>query len=185
MTNWPLVWVLGLIIASRLVEMAIAARNTRRLVAGGWREVGARHFPLFIALHVSLLGAVALTTPADRQPSWPLLGVLVILQVARAWTIASLGPLWTTRVITHDAEPLTAKGPYRFLRHPAYLIVSVEIAVLPLAFANWPVAVIWSLLNLLLLLHRSRLEDAALAIRRTQGRAPRRGVADSAAPLRR
>jgi len=169
MINWPLVWVLGLIIASRLIEMAVAARNTRRLVAGGWREVGAGHYPLFVALHVSLFCAMALTTPADRPPSWVLLGVLAVLQCARAWTIISLGPLWTTRVITHDAEPLTAKGPYRLLRHPAYLIVSIEIAVLPLAFANWPVAVIWSFLNMLLVLHRSRLEDAALAIRRTRG----------------
>ena len=168
MINSPLVWVLGLVIVSRLIEMAIAANNTRRLIARGWREVGARHYPLFIALHASLLAVLALTTPMHRQPSWTLLGVLVVLQIARAWTIASLGPLWTTRIITHDATPLTAKGPYRLLRHPAYVIVSIEVAVLPLAFANWPVAVIWSALNMLLLLHRSRLENATLAIRRAR-----------------
>ena len=168
MINSPLVWVLGLVIVSRLIEMAIAANNTRHLIARGWREVGARHYPLFIALHASLLAVLALTTPMHRQPSWTLLGVLVVLQIARAWTIASLGPLWTTRIITHDAKPLTSKGPYRFLRHPAYVFVSIEVAVLPLAFANWPVAVIWSALNVLLLLHRSRLENATLAIRRPQ-----------------
>lgn len=165
----PLVWVLALIIVSRLAEMAVAERNTRRLRAEGWREVGARHYPLFIALHASLLAALALTTPLHRQPAWALVAALAVLQALRFWTIASLGPLWTTRVLTRDDVPLGRRGPYRFIAHPAYMVVSVEVAVLPLAFGNWPVALIWTALNALLLRHRIRIEDAVLAGRRRLG----------------
>jgi methyltransferase len=165
----PLVWVLALIVLSRLAELAVSARNTRRLRADGWREAGARHYPLFVLLHGSLLATLALTTPLRRQPSWFLVGVLVGLQVLRVWTIASLGPQWTTRVLTRDGEPLVRRGPYRFAPHPAYMIAAVEIAVLPLAFGNWPVALVWTALNALLLRHRIRVETAALAGRRTTG----------------
>jgi methyltransferase len=165
----PLVWILALVVASRLAELAVAAVNTRRLRAEGWREVGARHYPLFIALHASLLAVVALTTPLDRRPVWVLVAVLAVLQVLRFWTVASLGRLWTTRVLTRDGEPLVRRGPYRFLAHPAYMIAGVEVAVLPLAFLNWPVALIWTALNVILLRHRIRLEDAALAGRRKLG----------------
>jgi methyltransferase len=165
-TTAPLVWVIALIIVSRFIEMAIGKINVRRLKAEGWREVGARHYPLFIVLHASLLAALALTTPLHRQPVWGLIAVLGLLQIARYWTIASLGPQWTTRVVTRDDAPLTAKGPYRALRHPVYAVVTVEVAVLPLAFGAWPVAVAWSGLNALLLRHRIAVEDAALTPRR-------------------
>jgi methyltransferase len=165
----PLVWVLALIVGSRLIELAIAELNTRRLRAQGWREVGAGHYPLFIALHASLLAAVALTTPLHRQPLWALVGVLALLQFARFWTIASLGRFWTTRILTRDDIPLRAEGPYRLLRHPAYAIVTIEVAVLPLAFGETAIALIWSALNALLLWRRIRLENAALAPRRALG----------------
>lgn len=81
--------------------------------------------------------------------------------------MATLGRYWTTRIITVDGAPLVRGGPYRFLRHPNYWVVAAEIAVLPLAFANWPVAVLWSILNAALLRHRIRVEAAALAARRS------------------
>jgi methyltransferase len=161
----PLVSILALIIASRLIEMAISACNTRRLRAGGWREVGARHYPLFVLLHVSLLTTIAITTPLDRQPVWPLIGVLGLLQFLRVWTIGSLGRGWTTRIMTLDGAPLTVAGPYRFVRHPAYAIVTIEVAVLPLAFGDWLVALVWSGLNLLLLRHRIAVENLAIMAR--------------------
>jgi methyltransferase len=165
----PLVWVLALTVVSRLAELAIAEVNTRRLRAAGWREVGAGHYPLFVALHASLLAAVALAGPLDRRPVWPLVALLGLLQLARAWTIASLGPAWTTRILTRDDAPLTARGPYRWLRHPAYAVAAIEVAVLPLAFGDWAVALVWSIANALLLRRRIRIENAALAPRRAPG----------------
>lgn len=165
----PLAWILGLVVLSRLAELAIAARNAARLKAEGWREAGARHYPLFVLLHASLLAAVAVATPLRRPPVWPLVGVLALLQVLRFWTIASLGREWTTRVLARDDAPLTRRGPYRFMRHPAYMIAAVEVAVLPLAFRDWAIALAWTAMNAALLRHRIRVEDAALAVRRALG----------------
>jgi methyltransferase len=162
----PLAWVLALTVASRLAELALAARNTARLRAAGWREVDAGAYPLFVALHASLLIALACTASWSAMPIWPLIGVLALLHASRFWIIASLGPHWTTRLLTRDDACLVRQGPYRFLRHPAYLTASLEIAVLPLAFRDWPVALVWSALNGPLVWRRIRQEDAALAPRR-------------------
>lgn len=162
----PLVWILGLVVIQRLAELVVAHRNTRRLLARGAREVGAGHYPLFILLHASWLVAIALTTPLDRQPIWPLIGVFALLQGLRIWVVTTLGPYWTTRVITLDDAPLVRRGPFRFVRHPNYWVVCGEIAVLPLAFGDWPVALVWTLLNALLLTHRIRVETEALSPRK-------------------
>jgi methyltransferase len=165
-TMFPLAWVLMLTICSRVIELAISALNSRQLRARGWREVGAGHYPLFVVLHLSLLAAVALTTPVNRRPIWALICILGVLQVLRFWTILSLGRAWTTRIITCDTAPLSTSGPYRFIRHPAYAIVSIEVLTLPMAFRNWPVALVWSALNILLLRHRIATEDAIISVRR-------------------
>lgn len=161
-----LYWVLALVAAQRLVELWLSARNTRRLLARGAREVGAGHYPLMVVLHAGWLVMTGLTTSPLTQPSWPLLGLYLALQAARVWVIASLGPYWTTRIITLDGAPLVKRGPYRWLRHPNYWIVAAEIAVLPLAFGNWAVAVVFGALNAWMLHHRIKVEQAALSSRR-------------------
>lgn len=161
----PLVWILGPVVLQRLGELVLASANTRRLLARGGREIGRRHYPLFILLHGSWLVAIAATTPIQTQPNWLLIGVFVALQLLRVWVIATLGPYWTTRIISVEGAPIVRGGPFRFVRHPNYCVVVGEIAVLPLAFGNWPVALVWSLLNALLLRHRIGVEMAALAER--------------------
>jgi methyltransferase len=96
----------------------------------------------------------------------PLLLAFAVLQGLRLWVLMSLGRYWTTRVITLPDAPLVRRGPYRFLRHPNYLVVAAEIAVLPLAFGAWAVAAVFSALNAALLAWRISLEDHALAPRR-------------------
>ena len=161
----PLVWILALVALQRLGEIALSHRNTRRLLARGGREAGAGHYPLMIALHATWLAAIAVTTPPHRQPNWWLIALFAAMQLTRLWVVAALGDYWTTRVITVDDEPLVRSGPFRFVRHPNYWVVVVEVAVLPLAFGNWPVALIWSALNGLMLRHRIGIENAALAPR--------------------
>ena len=155
-------WILLLVAAQRLAELVWAERNTRRLKARGAHEAGAAHYPLFVLLHASWLAAIALSVPWDREPFWPLLGVFVVLQIMRLWVIATLGSYWTTRIITLEGARLVRGGPYRFVRHPNYWIVVGEIAVLPLAFGAWGIALIFSALNALLLRHRIRIEEATL-----------------------
>jgi methyltransferase len=162
----PVVWILALVAVQRLSELWLAESNTRRLLAAGAREVGARHYPLFVLLHASWLAAILVTTPWTRTPSWALIGLFALMQFARFWVVSTLGPYWTTRIITLDGAPLVQRGPFRWVRHPNYWVVSIEIATLPLAFGNWPVAVTWTILNALLLRHRIRVEEQALAERR-------------------
>ncbi|HJQ55346.1 MAG TPA: isoprenylcysteine carboxylmethyltransferase family protein [Vineibacter sp.] len=162
----PLAWLLAFVVLQRLGELAVARHNTRRLLAAGGREIGSGHYPLFILLHGTWLLAIALVVPWSAEPNWPLVALFFALQAARVWVIASLGRFWTTRIITLDGAPLIRRGPYRWLRHPNYWIVAGEIAVLPLAFGAWPVALVWSVLNALLLRHRIGVEESALAVRR-------------------
>jgi methyltransferase len=157
--------VLGFVVLQRLAELAWAQRNTKRLLGRGAREVGRKHYPLFILLHGSWLLVLAATIPAGSTPNWALLAVFALLQLGRLWVIITLGPYWTTRIITLDDAPLVRGGPFRWLRHPNYWVVSAEIAVLPLAFGAWEIALVWSILNALLLRHRIRQEEAALAPR--------------------
>lgn len=152
----------GLTAALRLGELAWSARNTRRLKTRGAVEAGAHHYPLFVVLHGGwLLAMLLLINPATPASPW-LLGLYGLLQLARLWVIVSLSERWTTRVIVLPDEPLVRRGPYRWVRHPNYLVVIAEIAVAPLVFGAWELAVIFSGLNAALLSHRIRVENAAL-----------------------
>ena len=158
--------VLGLVAVQRLAELALANRNTAALKARGAVEVGAAHYPLVVGLHAAWLVAIAAFLPQPPSVHWPLLGLFLCLQALRVWVLASLGPYWTTRIITLPGAPLVRRGPYRFLRHPNYLVVAAEIAVLPLVFGETAVAVAFSAVNAAVLFWRIRQEESALAARR-------------------
>ncbi len=152
-----------LVALQRLAEVGYARRNARRLLAAGGVEHGAGHYPLFVALHGAWLVALFVLVPAQAPADWALLGLYGVLQLGRLWVIASLGGRWTTRVIVVPGAPLVTRGPYRFLRHPNYLIVALEIPVLPLAFGAWHIALAFGFANLALLAQRIRVEERALA----------------------
>ncbi len=158
--------VLALVALQRGVELCYARRNTQRLLARGGVEVAAVQYPFFVALHAAWLIAMAVLIPKDTVPNWTLLAVYVLLQPLRVWSIVSLGPFWTTRIITLPGEPLVRRGAYRFFRHPNYIVVCAEIAVLPLAFGATELAIVFSFLNASLLSWRIRTEERALATRR-------------------
>jgi methyltransferase len=161
-----LYWTLSLVALQRLGELAWAARNTARLRRLGAVEVDAGGYPFFVLLHAGWLVALAVSVPPATRPCWPLLGLFGLLQLARVWVIATLGLLWTTRILSLPAIPLVRTGPYRWFRHPNYLLVTAEIAVLPLVFGAVAVAAAFSLLNLALVARRIGIEDRVLASRR-------------------
>lgn len=163
-------WLLIAVALQRLVELVRARRNTRRLLARGGREVGAEHYPLIVTLHVAWLLTLALLTSPSPPVNWGLIAVFVLLQALRVWVLVSLGPYWTTRIITLDDAPLQRKGPYRFLRHPNYLVVALEIPLLALILALPVVALVFGTLNLLVLGMRIHIENRALAARRASSR---------------
>jgi methyltransferase len=155
----------GLVAGQRLGELWLASRNTRRLKAAGAVEIGARHYPLFVLLHASWLIAIAILIPPFTPPNLWLIALFLMLQLGRVWVISSLGPYWSTRIIHVPGAQLVRKGPFRFVRHPNYLIVAGEVAVLPLAFKAYWIAAIFSLLSALLTLHRIRVEEGGLSDR--------------------
>ena len=153
--------ILGLVTLSRLVELPIAARNTARLKAAGGHEVAAGHYPLIVALHVAWLGTLWLLA-LHRSISLPFLVLFGLVEAARIWVLQTLGPRWTTRIIVLPGETLVSRGPYKFLNHPNYAVVIAEIALLPLVFGLWQVALIFSALNAAILTIRIREENRAI-----------------------
>ncbi len=162
----PVVIIVGLVATERVIELAYAQRNARALLDRGATEAGAGHYPLLVALHAGWLAALLFLVPGDAPISWAWLGVFLLLQALRLWVVLSLGPYWTTRVITLAGVPLVRRGPYRWMRHPNYAVVAAELAILPLVFGAWGLAIVFSLLNGALLAWRIRIEERALAPRR-------------------
>ena len=163
--GWPQAIVL-LVAAQRIAELALARRNTARLLAEGGVEHGASHYPLFVLLHGGWLLALFCAAPPDRTPVWPLVLVVLVLQAGRYWEIRTMGRYWTTRIITIAGAPLVTGGPFRWVRHPNYVIVTLEIALLPLALGAPFVSASFSLLNAALLTWRISIEERVLLMRR-------------------
>jgi methyltransferase len=154
--------ILAFVTLQRLAELVIAWRNTARLLARGAYEVAPGHYPLIVAVHTLWLAALWWLAPG-KPIVWPLIALFAVLQAGRLWVLATLGERWTTRIILLPGAPLVATGPFRFVSHPNYLVVVGEIAVLPLAFGLWQVALVFTLLNAAVLAIRIRAENSALA----------------------
>ena len=155
----------ALVAAQRLAELAWSARNTRRLLQAGAVEVGRGHYPLMIAFHATWLVALAAAAYQTRTIAWPALVLFLLVQPLRLWVLLTLGRRWTTRIIVPDESAVRA-GPYRWVRHPNYLIVAAELATLPMVFGAWPLALAGSALHVPLLVRRVAVEDATLKRRR-------------------
>jgi methyltransferase len=152
-----------LVALQRLGELVYARRNDRALRAAGGVEYGTGHYPVLVGLHTAWLFALFATVPADAPIHAGALILFILLQGPRVWTLASLGRFWTTRVIVVPDSAPVRRGPYRFVRHPNYLIVALEIPLLPLVFGAWQLAIGFALANLAMLAWRIRVEERALA----------------------
>ena len=154
------IFFLAFLICQRLGELVIAKRNTARLLARGAKEFAPGHYPLIVALHTAWI-LTLLFFGWDRPVALGWLAVFAVLQGFRLWILASLGARWTTRIIVLD-EPLVVRGPFRFMRHPNYALVIAEIAVAPMVLGLPWVAIIFSILNGIVLSIRISSENAAL-----------------------
>jgi methyltransferase len=153
---------LALVTLQRLVELVWSRRNENRLRARGAIEVGAAHYPLIVALHASWLASLWVAG-WDRPLDWPFAIAFLVVQLGRAWVFMTLGSRWTARVLVVPGETLVRRGPYRFVRHPNYLVVSLEMMFLPLALGLPAFAIGFGVANLLVLWWRIRVESRALA----------------------
>ncbi|MCW2729970.1 MAG: Isoprenylcysteine carboxyl methyltransferase [Mycobacterium sp.] len=162
----------GVLIAAvaveRLAELRVSQRNWARSRDRGGIEFGAGHYPAMVVLHVGLLVGclvepLALDRPFIPVLGWPMLGVVLAAQALRWWCITTLGPQWNTRVIVIPGAERITGGPYRLMPHPNYVAVVVEGIALPLVHTAWITAVVFTVLNAVLLRTRLTVENAALA----------------------
>jgi methyltransferase len=158
---------IAIIAIQRVWELGLSSRHLRALKARGAIEVGTGHYPWMVALHTAfLVSCVAEVWLLDRpwRPGLAAFAGLVLgaAVALRWWTLATLGERWTTRVLVVPGEALVTFGPYRWLRHPNYLVVVLEIAAIPMVHGAWLTAAVFSVANLALLRERIRVEEGEL-----------------------
>jgi methyltransferase len=162
-----LVLAVALVAIQRLLELRLSRRHERILRARGAVERGREHYPLMVGLHVLWLLSTlveGLLRGPDLPAYWPIpLTFFLLAQLLRYWVIFTLGENWNTRVLVVPRTKLVRRGPYRYLNHPNYVVVAVEIATFPLIFGAWVTALVFSVLNAALLYVRIREESRALA----------------------
>ena len=162
-----LVLAVALVAAQRLLELALARRNEHKALAKGAVERGREHYPFVVALH-SLWLVSTLVEGVSRGPELPLywpapLVLFLLAQPLRYWAISSLGESWNTKILVVPGTKPIKRGPYRYLNHPNYVAVIVEILAFPLVFGAWVTALVFTTLNAALLSVRIREENKALA----------------------
>jgi|AraplaMF_Col_mMF_1032025.scaffolds.fasta_scaffold10868_4 methyltransferase len=158
---WPIL-LLSAVTVERVGELWLAGRNTRALLRRGGREVGREHYGLIVALHALWLACLwILSWNVTVDLTW--LAAFALLQALRLWILLTLGTRWTTRIIVVPGETLVEAGPYRFMRHPNYVVVVGEIAVLPLCLGQPLHALLFSIANAIVLVVRIKSENAALS----------------------
>lgn len=162
--------ILGALALERLFELWLSARNARRAFAAGAVEAGGEHYAAMAAFHTLFILSAAAEAILFERPfpglfGWVALALALAAQALRYWCVATLGPRWNTRIIVWPAAAPVIGGPYRFVRHPNYLAVIVEIACVPMIHGCWLTAAVFSAGNAALLARRIRAEEAALGPR--------------------
>jgi methyltransferase len=155
----------------RCIELVVSARHLRWARERGGVESGAGHYPLMAAVHTLLLVSCVVEVHVADRPfipalGWPMLALVAGTQGLRWWCVRTLGPRWNTRIVVVPGLQLVTGGPYRWLRHPNYVAVVVEVAALPLVHTAWVTAVVFSLLDVVVLSLRIPAEERALAAAR-------------------
>ncbi|MDF2120568.1 isoprenylcysteine carboxylmethyltransferase family protein [Roseiarcaceae bacterium H3SJ34-1] len=154
--------ILSFVTLQRLAELLWARRNTRALLARGAYEVAPEHYPHIVAVHAAwLFGLWIVAWNAPVNLLW--LAAFGVLQGLRIWVLVALGPRWTTRILVVPGEKLVRSGPYRYLSHPNYAVVAGEIAALPLAFGQPLFALVFTVVNGVVLYTRIKAENRALS----------------------
>lgn len=157
---------IGVVIIQRLTELVVAKKNEKWMRSQGAKEYGKKHYGFMVAIHagffVSLLAEVMILN-RSLSPLWPLLlSLFLITQAARVWIISSMEKYWNTKIIVLPGAQTVKKGPFRFIRHPNYLIVTIELLVIPLLFNAYWTAAVFFILNQAILAVRIPAEERAL-----------------------
>src|SRR5699024_7945718 len=157
--------ILAILIVQRLGELWIAKRNEKHLKGLGAIEVGEKHHKWFVIVHVAFFIAIIMETTVAGHVATTLnpylLTLFIVAQIARIWCMTSLGVFWNTKIIVLPNQPLIQKGPYKYIKHPNYIIVGLELCIIPLLFGAYMTALIFPLIHIVLLGIRLPLENNA------------------------
>lgn len=158
---------IALIGLERLVELAVSRRNANWSFARGGREFGQGHYPVMVAMHSALLLSCMAEVAFAHRPfipalGWPMVAVVAASTVVRWWCVATLGKHWNPRLIIVPGAELVRSGPYRWIHHPNYTAVAVEVAALPLVHSAWLTAIVFTIANAAVLRVRITAENLAL-----------------------
>lgn len=149
-------FLVGFVILQRLLEVAYARSNERIMKKKGAIEAGAAHYKWIVLLHILFfvsLGMEVFYIGGDLGNAWSLfLLIFIFAQILRVWALASLGKFWNTKILVLPGAEKVKSGPYRWIPHPNYIVVALEIASLPLIFDAWRTALVFTIANALLLL---------------------------------
>lgn len=160
-------WViLSVIIIQRLVELVIARSNEQWMKQRGAIEKGKKHYKWFIIVHtlffLSLIAEIIFRNPQSFSFNYVLFTAFIITQIGRIWCIATLGKFWNTKIIIAPQFDVIKRGPYKYVKHPNYIIVGIELFVIPSLFGAWFTAIVFPILHALLLYVRIPVEEKAV-----------------------
>lgn len=166
--TWLLWAIVAFVALQRAAEVALNRRNQRRLIEQGARLVEEDVYPWLVAIHAAwflglLLEGLWAPWAGTWAGTWPLLGLYLLAEILRGWTMVTLGERWTTRVIVLPGAEVIREGPFRWMDHPIYRAVTIELVALPLAFSLPATAVLVGVANALALRRRIRIEEQSLA----------------------
>ncbi|MEO7215946.1 isoprenylcysteine carboxylmethyltransferase family protein [Mucilaginibacter sp.] len=151
---------ISFVILQRLLELVIARRNESWARAQGAEEFGKAHYPFIVALHTAfIISMIAEYFYLGGEFSLLMLIIFLLLISLKIWTIGSLGKYWNTKILRIPNSVFVRKGPYKMFKHPNYFIVICEIIVIPLVFHLYATAIVFTLLNAVMLTVRIREEE--------------------------
>lgn len=154
------------LIIQRLTELVIANNNEKWLKKQGAIEVGTKHYPYIVMLHSSFFISLLIEVAYYKKglaSYWVVLFIcFMLVQALRIWTIMTLGKYWNTKIIILPHSLPISVGPYKFIRHPNYLVVILELLLVPLIFNAYITAIIFTILNLIILTVRISVEERSL-----------------------
>ncbi len=156
---------IAFLIFQRFTELYISKRNEKWLMSQGAVEYGREHYPYIVALHTLFIVSIITEyyVSGGKPMSHIFLLLFVSLLVFKYWVLSSLGLYWNTKIYRIPGVVAVRKGPYKLFKHPNYVDVVLEIAIIPLVFHLYYTAIIFSVLNAIMLSVRIRVENRVWA----------------------
>jgi len=156
---------ISFLVLQRLSELLIARQNEKWLLSQGAVQYGQSHYPFMIAMHTLFIIAIIAeyNVRGGTEISWIFLGIFLAVLLFKFWALSSLGKYWNTKIYRIPGVYPVKRGPYKFLKHPNYMEVVCEIAVIPLVFHLYYTAIIFTILNAAMLTVRITVENRVWA----------------------